>query len=69
MAGPSPTVGTSAAEGQIVLDVLNRTPFHAESGGQDGDAGTLTGSGVAAEVLDVQRLIKGLLVDQVRVIG
>nr|WP_229806014.1 alanine--tRNA ligase-related protein [Microbispora rosea] len=52
-----------------MLDVLNRTPFHAESGGQDGDAGTLTGSGVAAEVLDVQRLIKGLLVDQVRVIG
>ncbi|MFI6921783.1 alanine--tRNA ligase-related protein [Nonomuraea spiralis] len=56
-----------AAEGQIVHVVLDRTPFYAESGGQDSDAGTLTGSGVTAEVLDVQRPIKGLVVHQVRV--
>ncbi|GAA4190189.1 alanine--tRNA ligase [Streptosporangium oxazolinicum] len=59
----------AAAEGQIVLVVLDRTPFYAESGGQDSDAGTLRGPGVAAEVLDVQRPVKGLIVHQVRVTG
>ncbi|MFI7107350.1 alanine--tRNA ligase-related protein [Nonomuraea sp. NPDC050227] len=56
-----------AAECQIVHVVLDRTPCYAESGGQDSDTGTLTGSGVTAEVLDVQRPIRGLVVHQVRV--
>jgi len=50
----------------VVLDV---TPFYAESGGQAADAGRLTGPDGTAEVIDVQRPIKGLVVHQVRVTG
>lgn len=35
--------------------VLNRTPFYAESGGQTGDTGTLTGGGETIRVLDTQK--------------
>ncbi|MFI9550540.1 alanine--tRNA ligase [Nonomuraea endophytica] len=59
----------SAGEGEIVGIVLNRTPFYAESGGQDSDAGALTGPSFAGEVIDVQRPVKGLIVHQVRVTG
>lgn len=51
-----------AAEGDVVEVVLERTPFYAESGGQDSDAGTITGDGFELEVLDVQRPVKGLVV-------
>ncbi|WP_026930585.1 alanine--tRNA ligase [Glycomyces tenuis] len=57
-----------AGAGQIVEVVLDRTPFYAESGGQHADAGVLTGSNVRAEVLDVQRPVKKLVVHQVRVL-
>ncbi|MFI1971826.1 alanine--tRNA ligase [Streptomyces cinnamoneus] len=53
--------------GEIATVVLDRTPFYAESGGQDSDAGTLTGASVEAEVLDVQRPLPGLVVHRVRV--
>ncbi|GAA1728819.1 alanine--tRNA ligase [Aeromicrobium alkaliterrae] len=56
---------TAGSIGEVVLD---RTPFYAESGGQNADAGHLTWSGGRAEVLDVQRPIKGLVVHQVRVL-
>ena len=56
-----------AAEGDVVEVVLDRTPFYAESGGQDSDAGTITGDGVELTVLDVQRPVKGLIVHRVRV--
>ena len=56
-----------AAEGETVDVVLERTPFYAESGGQDSDAGLLTAEGARLEVLDVQRPIKGLIVHTVRV--
>ena len=39
--------------GQVVLD---RTPFYAESGGQVGDTGQLTGNGSVFEVIDTQKL-------------
>jgi alanyl-tRNA synthetase len=51
--------------GEVVLD---RTPFYAESGGQHADAGVLTWDGGRAEVLDVQRPVRGLVVHQVRVL-
>jgi alanyl-tRNA synthetase len=57
-----------AAPGEIVRVVLDRTPFYAESGGQVADAGLLTWDGGRAEVLDVQRPVKGLVAHQVRVL-
>ena len=57
-----------AAPGEITRVVLDRTPFYAESGGQVADAGVLTWAGGRAEVLDVQRPVKGLVVHQVRVL-
>ncbi|WP_166350405.1 alanine--tRNA ligase [Phytoactinopolyspora limicola] len=58
----------AAQEGDTVELVLDRTPFYAESGGQDSDAGRITGDGTELEVLDVQRPIKGLIVHKVRVL-
>jgi alanyl-tRNA synthetase len=57
-----------AGEGEILRVVLDRTPFYAESGGQVADAGALTWDGGTAEVIDVQRPVKGLVVHQVRVL-
>ncbi|MCA1217859.1 alanine--tRNA ligase [Streptomyces sp. 8L] len=61
--GPVPAAG----EGEIVTVVLDRSPFYAESGGQESDAGRITGTSVTAEVLDVQRPLPGLVTHQVRV--
>ena len=44
-----------------------RTPFYAESGGQESDAGLITADGAVLEVLDVQRPVKGLIVHTVKV--
>ncbi len=57
----------SAAEGEVVEVVLERTPFYAESGGQDSDAGRIRAAGTTLEVVDVQRPVKGLVVHRVRV--
>jgi alanyl-tRNA synthetase len=57
-----------AGPGELVRVVLDRTPFYAESGGQVADAGVLTWDGGRAEVLDVQRPVKGLVAHQVRVL-
>jgi alanyl-tRNA synthetase len=57
----------AAEEGDEVEVVLERTPFYAESGGQEADAGVLTGDGVALEVIDVQRPVKGLIVHRARI--
>jgi alanyl-tRNA synthetase len=43
---------TAGDKGEVVLD---RTPFYAESGGQVGDAGELTGSGMRFAVADTQK--------------
>ena len=47
--------------------MLDRTSFYAESGGQDADAGLILGNGASAEVLDVQRVDKKLIVHRVRI--
>jgi alanyl-tRNA synthetase len=57
-----------AGPGEITRVVLDRTPFYAESGGQVADAGILTWDGGRAEVIDVQRPLKGLVAHQVRVL-
>ncbi|MGY1772277.1 alanine--tRNA ligase [Blastococcus sp. SYSU D00813] len=59
---------TVAGPGEVTRVVLDRTPFYAESGGQVADAGVLTWDGGRAEVLDVQRPVKGLVAHQVRVL-
>ena len=56
-----------ASKGQILELVLDKTPFYAESGGQHADAGTITTAGGSAEVIDVQRPVKGLVVHRIRV--
>ena len=63
--GDSVPAISAGAIGEVVLD---RTPFYAESGGQHADAGVLTWDGGRAEVLDVQRPVRGLVVHQVRVL-
>ena len=57
----------AAAEGDVVEVVLDRTPFYAESGGQDSDAGVIRTAGATCEVVDVQRPVRGLIVHRVRV--
>ncbi|NTW42811.1 MAG: alanine--tRNA ligase, partial [Cellulomonadaceae bacterium] len=59
---------SGAQEGETVEVVLDRTPFYAESGGQDSDSGIITADGARLEVLDVQRPLKGLVVHTVRVV-
>ena len=56
-----------AGEGRIVELVLDRTPLYAESGGQDSDAGWVVGPYGRAEVLDVQKVDRKLVVHKVRV--
>jgi len=56
-----------ASEGQIVELLLEETSLYAESGGQDSDAGWISGNGFKAEVLDVQKPVKGLITHKVLV--
>lgn len=44
----------SAAAGEDVEVVLDRTPFYAEMGGQQGDAGELSAEGVSLTVSDTK---------------
>jgi alanyl-tRNA synthetase len=50
--------------GQVVL---NQTPFYAESGGQVGDTGTITGEGIHARVTDTQKRAGDVFVHAVTV--
>ena len=58
---------TAASVGDEIELVLDRTPLYAESGGQDSDAGVILGNGASAEVLDVQKVDKRLIVHRVRI--
>ncbi len=59
----------AAQQGQDVEVVLDRTPFYAEGGGQQADAGRLLlADGTELEVLDVQKALPDLTVHRARVI-
>ncbi len=59
----------AAGEGSAVEVVLDRTPFYAEGGGQQADAGRLVGAGFAVEVADVQSPVDGLSVHRGTVVS
>ncbi len=60
--------GTEVAEagpGTAVMLILNQTPFYAESGGQVGDAGMISGAGgLRVEIADTQKRLGDLIVHQ-----
>ncbi|MEX0913594.1 MAG: alanine--tRNA ligase-related protein, partial [Demequina sp.] len=57
-----------ASQGQTVEIILPQTPFYAESGGQEADAGVIRSAQATLDVMDVQRPIKGLVVHTVTVV-
>ena len=58
---------TSLNKGDSGAVVMNQTPFYAESGGQVGDAGTMSGEGVQVCVTDTQKKAGDLYVHLVTV--
>jgi alanyl-tRNA synthetase len=57
----------SAAEGDEVEVVLDRTPLYGESGGQEGDHGRFTWADGSAEVLDTRKPLPDIYAHRVRV--
>ncbi len=53
---------SSAKAGDEVALVVNQTPFYGESGGQQGDAGVITGDGFKIVVRDTQKKGDGVFV-------
>jgi alanyl-tRNA synthetase len=55
------------ASPEVILEaVFDETPFYAESGGQAGDKGRVTGHGFEGEVIDVVKPVEGLVVVQIK---
>ena len=54
-------------EGEAGELVLAETPFYAESGGQVGDKGTISGPGFVAQVSDTRKPVEGLIVHSAKV--
>ena len=52
----------SAGEGEAVSVIVNQTPFYGESGGQQGDTGTIVGEGFVITVKDTQKKGEGVFV-------
>ncbi len=52
----------SVAEGEAVSVVVNQTPFYGESGGQQGDTGTISGEGFVITIKDTQKKGEGVFV-------
>lgn len=55
--------------GETGFVVLNQTPFYAQSGGQVGDSGTLSGENVAAKITDTQKRPGGLIAHEIEIIS
>jgi alanyl-tRNA synthetase len=58
-----------AAEGEDVAIIVNQTPFYGESGGQQGDAGVISGDGFRAEVRDTLKKADGVFVHYARIVS
>lgn len=52
----------SVSEGEQVFVVVNQTPFYGESGGQQGDTGTISGEGFSITVKDTQKKGEGVFI-------
>ena len=52
---PNGSLNDTAQSGETVKIVLDKTPFYAESGGQIGDTGTLTGENLIVKITDTQK--------------
>jgi len=59
----------TAANGQQVEVVTQQTPFYAESGGQVGDVGQITGQGFAVEIENTIKDPTGLIIHKGRVVS
>ena len=60
----------AAQTGESVLVITNQTPFYGESGGQMGDAGTVTGAGgLSLEVTDTAKPLGRLHAHQAKVVS
>ncbi len=57
----------SLEAGESGLALLNQTPFYAESGGQVGDTGLLTGPGLRVRVVDTEKKLGDLFVHHITV--
>lgn len=58
----------SANKDEKIILVLDKTPFYAESGGQIGDTGIISGAGFKVRVLDTQKTKSGLHIHMCKVI-
>ncbi|MCD6034770.1 MAG: alaS [Rickettsiales bacterium] len=54
----------SASAGETISVVLNQTPFYGESGGQEGDRGTLKTAGLEIAISDTRKILGKLHIHQ-----
>ncbi len=59
----------SAYEGENVIIILDKTPFYAESGGQVGDSGSLTGSKLSVDVTNTEKNPSGIFLHYAKITG